>query len=190
MLFGSHNSLSYGKVTKWWMNFIIWAARCQSQNYKTQYGLGIRVFDVRIRWDESQCRWRPAHGPVMFDVDIEEFFRYLNIHRTCKVRLILEYNKAPKNEYYVTRQFTEDILRFKNEYPCIEFFELRRKWDWGRMVHCNYNPNIYQYVGSMAKPKSIIGKICPWIWAKLNNKKYKTPTPEPDIVLRDFITTY
>lgn len=187
MLLGSHNSLSYGKVTKWWMNLISWAARCQSRSYVEQYALGVRVFDVRIRWDEIHKCWKPAHGPVMFEHDIHRLFRYLDIHRMCKVRLILEYNKAPKNEDFVTRQFTEDIFRFKNEYPFIEFFELRRKWDWGRMVHCTYNPNIYQYVGSMAEPKSFIGKICPKIWAILNNKKYKTPTPEPDIVLRDFI---
>lgn len=187
---GSHNSMSYLPVQKWWMKFISFAARCQSKTFIEQYNAGVRIFDVRIKWEENNKdpnHWVFAHGLVSFKSDIKELFNFLESKGDTKVRLILEYNKPPKNEREIVEKFTEDCFHLKYAYPHIKFFEFRCKWNWNRVVFTEYNPIIDQQVGSMVQPISLLGKIWPWAWTKLHNKNILKNGTDSEILFIDFI---
>lgn len=186
---GSHNSMSYLSVEKKWMKFVNFITRCQSKNYIEQYISGVRIFDVRIKWDEEApegFKWRFAHGKVSYVSDVHELMRFLNSKNDCWVRLILEYNKEPRNSKDIVEKFTDDCFHFKFGYPNIKFFEFRCKWNWARVVFDEYQPTLDQQVGSM-QSYTFIGKFWPWLWAKLNNRRILKRSTTKDILLMDFI---
>lgn len=59
-MIGSHDTLTcfkstsciYNNAKRWW--------KCQSKTIGEQYARGIRMFDIRVYWDNN--KWRGAHG--------------------------------------------------------------------------------------------------------------------------------
>lgn len=182
MNIGSHNSLSYMKPAKWWMRPFHFMARCQSKDFIQQYNLGARVFDVRISFcDDGYIHVN--HGAMEFDISgqyLNDFFAFLNDKGDCYVRVILEFNKKPKDIAYQEYRFREACGRFECFYPCIKFFGGNRKYDW-KVVYEFANKDIptlvdrYSSTTSLFKSDSkflrIIDDLCPKLYAKLRNKK-------------------
>ena len=101
MNIGSHNSLSYLRPKKWWMRPFHFMARCQDIDFVDQYILGARVFDLRISFDRKHFgKVQVRHGSMEFDVPmslLNLFYYYLNSAGDCYLRVILEFNKEPKD---------------------------------------------------------------------------------------------
>ena len=51
MILASHNSLTYYKP-QWYLRPLAWIGRCQSKTIQEQYELGVRYFDIRIKYDD------------------------------------------------------------------------------------------------------------------------------------------
>lgn len=182
---GSHNSMTYLKPKKWWMYPFRFIAKCQSKSIEEQYEkYGIRVFDLRVSYDENSCiEFR--HGLMSFRGDVRQVLEYLNSRKTkVYVRLLLEvgeYADLERQEWL----FTLDCETFEKNYPNIKFFCGRRKFDWKEVYKFRFKePNIIQKVSSMQGNK--LDDLWPWLYAKLHNKKSLEEVKEGWLFL-DFI---
>lgn len=184
MNIGSHNSLSYQRPKKWWMRPFHFMARCQSKDYVDQYKLGSRVFDLRISFDEKHCgKVQVKHGAMQFDVPIvllNSFYNFLNLVGDCYLRVILEFNKEPKNIEYQECRFAAYCHDLEYKYKNVKFFGGNRKYDW-KVVYNFENNDIPTLVDRYSSTTSlfendnkflrIIDDLWPWLYAKLRNKK-------------------
>lgn len=94
MIRGSHNTLSYLPVRRWWMRPLAVFARCQERTLEEQIGRGCRYFDLRVR-EVDDGLWVPAHGLVEYDGSVWaalDRIRCLSLEtgRECYVRVMLE----------------------------------------------------------------------------------------------------
>lgn len=164
--------------------------RCQINDLKRQYAEGVRCFDLRIR--NVNNKWVFAHGIVTIkDVELVEVLNYLNAKASMHkeliyIRLLLETRKPDIHQEHKFKELCHEMER--KYYGTLKFFEARRKFDWVQLYDFDgFSPNIIQYVGSM---KSWYGKICPWLYWKLNYRKDKEKLnhySNDTIVLFDFI---
>lgn len=187
---GSHNTMSYLSPKQWWMKPFHFVAKCQNKDIVHQYeDCGVRVFDIRIKWDDKNNKWNYAHGSMIFDsgvLGINEILSYLNgVEEQVYIRLILEYSKAPKNINAIVDKFIEDVKEWRSVYNNITFFEFRRKYDWKQLIKSDYNPSVYQAVSSMTG--SIIDDWYPYLYAKTHNKDILQQGTDKDILLMDFV---
>lgn len=178
MKIGSHNTFTYLPVRQWWLKPIGFMAKCQSLDIWKQYQLGIRLFDLRVRFT---LNGKPilCHGYMEYDCPTDFISDTLHKLNKCKgiyVRVILEINKENK---YQEDRFIQYCKKLELTYENIKFFEGRRKFDF-KTIYKFKNPNEdldekYSSVTSFFKSKNKFLKIIddwfPWIYAKLNNKK-------------------
>lgn len=126
MNIGSHNSLSYLRPKKWWMRLFHFMARCQDIDFVDQYILGARVFDLRISFDRKHFgKVQVRHGAMEFDIPtsfLNLFYYYLNSAGDCYLRVILEFNKEPKDIEYQEQKFRTYCEQLENKYKHIKFF--------------------------------------------------------------------
>lgn len=59
-MIGSHDSFTYLKSTNYFYNFYTKVWKTQELDVPTQYALGVRMFDIRVRRDNGN--WRVCHG--------------------------------------------------------------------------------------------------------------------------------
>ena len=184
MNIGSHNSLSYIRPKKWWMRPFHFMARCQDIDFVDQYILGARVFDLRISFDRKHFgKVQVRHGAMEFDVPtslLNLFYYYLNSAGDCYLRVILEFNKEPKDIEYQEQKFKTYCEQLENKYKHIKFFGGNRKYDWN-VVYQFMNEDIptlvdrYSSTTSLFKSDNkflrIIDDLYPKLYAKLRNKK-------------------
>lgn len=189
-ILGSHNSMTYLPPKMWLMRLFSLFWRCQRSDLKRQYSSGVRCFDLRIR--NIKEKWVFAHGLITLkDVELVEVLNYLSIkaithNEIIYIRLILEELKPNIHQEQKFKSLCQDIEEKYKE--TLVFFEARRKFDWLQLYEFEtIAPTVIQFVGSM---KSFYGKICPWLYWKLNNKKDKEKIShfsDDTIVLYDFI---
>lgn len=183
----SHNTMTYLPVKHWWMKPFNFIAKCQDKDIYTQYELGIRLFDIRIKWDNKEG-WVFAHGSLIYKGSSPlEVFEYLNSRsEKTLVRLILEYNKKPKDEDNIFILFQSYVAGWITHYPNILFFEFRMKYNW-KQVYFNPDkvPTYYQAVSSMSKAP--IDDLCPWVYASLHNEDIINQGTDKDYLFIDFI---
>lgn len=189
-IFGSHNSMTYLPPKLWIMRLFSFIWRCQKNDIKRQYANGARCFDLRIR--NIDGIWYCAHGKATLKKnDIINILNYLNSQASMNdeiiyIRLLLEINKI---DYKQEEKFIDFCHEVQNRYfGRLIFFEARRKFDWVKLYDFdNYPPSVIQLVGSM---QSFYGKIFPWLYWKLNNKKNRKKLQnysDDTIVLYDFV---
>lgn len=190
MLLGSHNSLTYLTPTKWYLRPFHFMAKCQSVNYKEQYEkYGIRVFDLRIWFDENG-KLQVRHGIIQFKADltfVSEFLDYLNKKKDCYVRIMLEEDNILKKKPYAQRNEMKFLLfceRLEEAYFHIKFFGGNRKFDEDVIYHFKSpEPPIMDRYSSTTR---LFGKrndsnwinrlinqlddLWPWLYAKIHNK--------------------
>lgn len=167
-MIGTHQSLTYAKPLQWYYKPFHFVAKCQSRDYKEQYRLGIRLFDIRIKLYKGT--WRVAHGNMIFDIDLYEVLRYLNSKKDCIVKISLEYNKQPKNSTYITEQFIRKCKNLIICYPDIKFYGFGTKWNWNKVYSYKDEPDIkvLQLVSSTTGNK--LDDWCPSIYTKTFKK--------------------
>lgn len=189
-ILGSHNSMTYLPSRLWIMRLFSLIWRCQKSDLKRQYSEGVRCFDLRVR--NINGKWRFAHGIITIkDVELFEVLDYLNVkaithNEPIYIRLILETHKPDIHHEHKFKELCKNVQ--EKYHDTLKFFEARRKFDWLQLYDFDgYSPQVVQYVGSI---KTFYGKICPWLYWKLNNKKDKemfNKYSENTIVLYDFI---
>lgn len=191
-MLASHNSFTYQKPQKWWMYLLNFSAKCQSKDWKYQLKMGVTSFDLRVRLYKGE--FYICHGIVRYEL-AEDTLKKLIIYYRNKtnkklyIRLLLE----GKKDVIAFRNFYYDLWKFcKNfHYNKIIFHEGRYKTNWENLINLpSFNNDFYkQECGSM---NSIIGKICPWLYYKLNKrqlleKQTKAYLNDNQIINFDFI---
>lgn len=129
----SHNSFSYLCPRKWWMRLIRFTGKCQEVCIERQYHLGVRMFDIRLRFDR---RGIPilCHGIMEYEVEdmytdvfLTLFFNNMNKKGDCTCRIVLETKKPDKWQEKCFKVFCEYIeYRFTN----ITFVGGNNRTDW------------------------------------------------------------
>lgn len=139
-ILGSHQSMTYLPVRKWWMKPLAFTARCQEVPLHDQFWVyGCRMFDIRLRFDKSGFPIL-AHGVIEWDYDdtyttIYHIFDALNKWAkesgdNVYVRVWLESNSEMKDQASQEEQFVKLCSFIEKVYTNIHFFDGFRKYDW------------------------------------------------------------
>lgn len=187
---GSHDTMTYLPPKHWWMRPFKFVARCQRKTIEEQYEqYGIRLFDIRVKYNEKKKEWEFAHGLMTFKGKTpKEVFEYLNSQQEqVLVRLVLEYNKEPKHVDLISSLFAMQAVKWREEYPNVVFYGFNRKYDW----KC-----LYKYDG-MREPtmyQAISSQTCktwddwwPWLYAFFNNADNLKQGTSCEFMLLDFV---
>ena len=204
MLIGSHNSLSYLPPKRWWMKPFHWMARCQRVSYVRQfYEYGVRVFDLRLWFDENG-NMQVRHGRMVFDTgNTEEFVKcflsFLNQVQGCAVRVILEEDKVLSRCPHVNdaeAYFYEWCRVFERLYPHVTFFGGNRKWDWApiRMfpskdisLDGKYSSTTSLFKTNRWQWLRYVDDLWPWLYARLHNKENFRKGTDKECLFVDFV---
>lgn len=180
-MIGSHNTMSYLSVEKWWMKPLNIFAKCQNKYLYSQYIHGARCYDIRV-YLKDNLYWKFCHGIINYKslITIYDVIGEINSFDTkdeIYIRLVLEKGNSED-------EFAKLCADLESKYPKIKFFGGVRKRDWKELYHFKNNPDVEQYISSMS------GKwywFIPWIYAKLFNKKNFIKIDNSKINLFDFI---
>lgn len=185
----SHNTMSYGKPRNPLLRPFHFVARCQNISIEEQYEkYGVRMFDLRVKFNRKAQKWFFAHGFMEFGEDIDRTLKYLDSRDECVyVRLILEYNRPAKEMDGIVRKFVDTFGSGRHSWRNIIFFEYRRKYDWKQLF--SYEgmpaPEIYQAVSSMTGSK--IDDWFPALYARLHNRDILRQGTSADWLMMDFV---
>lgn len=186
-ILGSHNSWSYLPPKKWWMKLFSFTARCQDLNIEEQYNLGVKCFDLRIRFKDGELI--VAHGLIEYDINRQELFKlleYLDFKGDVSVRILHEVRT--KNSY--TQESIEDFIDFIITLQCrfnhIKFWCGRNLYNWNIDYEFPFKPSCEEKYSSVCSPK-LIDDWWPRWFAKLNNKRILKEGTNKDILLIDFV---
>ena len=179
----THNTMSYQKPKQLWAKIIPFVARFQSVDYIKQYELGAICFDLRLFWDKDG-NFEFIHGIVSYPADniceVLDFIRDHNLY----VRILFElrsYNKKHiKNIDELKDKFREFCKEIEDKYPTVKFYGGCATCDWEQLYvfkNDEHIPEIGLYSSNTSLFKSsnkflsVIDDLCPWIYAKLMNRK-------------------
>ena len=186
MILGSHNSWSYLPVKKWWMKPIAFTARCQRKTIQEQYELGVRCFDLRVRWKDWEIQ--VAHGCIVYDISLQQLkddLTWLNEKGDCFVRIL--------HEARTRKQYEESVAFFRSfcyvslsDYPNIRFWCGRNLYDWMVDYDFGFYPTCEEKYASVCPPK-ILDDWWPWLYAKFHNRKIREQGTDSDILLIDYV---
>lgn len=207
MITGTHNTMTYRSPKLWYLRPFKWMARCQKVDYKTQHEkYGVNAFDIRLFWDKNgKLEFR--HGYFAYPADdFDEILKYCEDNNII-CRIIFEERAMPK--YLVKRsekmnlaeKFDETCKYIETKYPKLVCYSGRNCRTW-KVIHkfAKSDPReigLYSSVTSLFKQESEflkkIDDFCPYIYAKLMNRKNMEMIPEIEgwgdnvIVQYDFI---
>ena len=200
MELATHNTMSYRKPKQFWAKLIPFIARCQAVDYKQQHELGAKGFDLRLFWDKyGKLEFR--HGIVSYNADdIDEILDYAN-KNGIYIRVLLEVRKY--NEKYISNldKIKQKFINFcriiETKYPNIKFYGGKTTSNWETIYEFKNKQNIKEIglfssttslFNSDSKLLRVIDDLCPWIYAKLRNKKNIDAYKDKDcLLLVDFI---
>ena len=187
MIIGSHNSWSCFPVKRWWMKLIAFTARCQSKNIVEQYELGVRCFDLRIRFEKG----KPivAHGIIEYDItekDLLETLTYLNMKGDTYVRILHEVRTKKQYTNESVDNFVDYVQKLEGRFSNIKFWCGKNLYNWENDYNFWYTPSCEEKYSSVCPPK-ILDDWWPWLYARLNNKKIIKEGTNKDILLIDFV---
>ena len=186
MILGSHNSWSYLPVIKWWMKPIAFMARCQSVDIRKQYELGVRCFDLRVRFNGQEVG-TVAHGIVEYYIEsLLEDLKFLDINNNCFVRVI---NEVRVEKDY-TKESIDDFIYFcayiSAMFPNIRFWCGRNLYNWQKDYDFGDDPTCDEKYGSVSKVKLLYG-WWPWLYATVHNKEIYAQGTNKEILLIDYV---
>ena len=179
----THNTMSYQKPKQLWAKIIPFVARCQSVDYIKQYELGAVGFDLRLFWDKNgNLEFR--HGIVSYPADnIWEVLDFIRDH-DLYVRVLFElrsYNRKHVNNVETLKTKFKDFCKeIEDKYPIVKFYGGCATCDWEQLYNFKndeHMPELGLYSSNTSLFKSsnkflrIIDDLCPWIYAKLMNRK-------------------
>lgn len=129
IMIGSHNTMSYLPIVNWWQR---WQKRwccCQSKNIEEQYALGVRFFDIRVRYINNA--WHFVHNKIDFDKVDYNVFQFLSDQKELSyIRFILDERKEPKDKANYIERYYFFIYYIVSNYNNICIHEARTFWDW------------------------------------------------------------
>lgn len=182
MKLGSHNSISYSRAKKWWMEPFRFLARCQAVSIQTQYEkYGVRLFDLRIKFNKKGEVFF-AHGAMDYKESIEKVLNYLNsVLEPVDCRILLE-NREGEFE----PEFIKWCEETDNKYDNIRFFGGNNKYSWKKVYNFPYEGPSY-----LDKYSSTTGTLLddwfPYFYARCNNKTNIKQGTDKDYLLIDFV---
>jgi hypothetical protein len=134
-MLGSHNALSYlspkglkSKLLNKW-------AKCQEISYMDQYSVGVRYFDIHIKFEKN----KPVvvHNNVTYKGDekfLDQVFGFFNNMKDCYVRLLLDVRSKPKDADKQVSLFTNYIESIQKKYLFVKFADAIVFWSWTRVL--------------------------------------------------------
>jgi hypothetical protein len=189
MIIGSHNSWSYLPPKKWWMKLISFTAKCQSLNIKKQYELGVRCFDLRIKFTKDGFL-RVAHGIIEYNyssISLASDLEWLN-NQSDQVYIRILHEVRSEKEY--TKEsvdyFVDQIISYQCNFTNLKFWCGRNLYNWKCDYEFPYKPSCEEKYASVCSPK-LIDDWYPRLFAYLNNKKIIKEGTDKDILLIDFV---
>lgn len=186
ILLGTHNTMTYLNPQNKFLCPFKWMSRCQSKTLVEQYEeYGARVFDIRLYYDNSNKVWVFKHGYMIYrDEYPGSVFNWLNRKGDTWCRIILE---TKKHDDLQEDKFIEFCKKLENMYPNIKFFGGERKYDWVKLYKfSNKDLSIDGRFSSIPENPKIYG-IWPWLYSKINNKKFKSTPTNFECIFLDFI---
>lgn len=189
MILGSHNSWSYLPVRKWWMKPIAFTARCQSVDIKKQYEMGVRCFDLRVRFNKYGLGV-VVHGIVEYCYTASKIYEdlaWLNEKGDCCVRVIHEVRSAKQYKSRDIHRFRSFCSVIEHDYRYIHFWCGRNLFCWGYDYRFSgAEPTCEERYASVCAPK-LIDDWWPWLYARLHNRKILRDGTDKEILLIDYI---
>lgn len=187
MILQSHNSWSYAKPKHWWLRPFAFMARCQRVDIYRQYELGVRSFDLRVKFKKNGTM-QVAHGFMVYDVslsDLQKDLAYLNA-MGCTLRILHE----ARNRGQYTKDNIEHFRRFceliEATYTNLWCYCGRNLYNWAVDYEFKYTPIEVERYSSVMAPK-LIDDWYPLLYAKKNNKKILSESIDGDILSIDFV---
>lgn len=184
MILGSHNSWSFKTPTKWWMKLLAFTARCQDLNIKQQYELGVRCFDLRLKFKKDVPII--AHGIIVYGGIPYEDLEYLNSKKDVYIRIVHEVRNEKQYTANSIANFIEYCYNLSNTYKNITFWYGRNLYNSEEDYHFVYNPSCREIYSSICSPRLIDDWYPRW-FAKNNNKNIDENSIQEDILLIDFV---
>lgn len=188
---GSHNSWSYLRPKKFWMRLLAFSARCQRVDIKRQYELGVRCFDLRIRFVYDKGM-QLAHGLIVYDIDeaaLHEDLKWLNSKGDCYLRIIHETRTKSQRSVCSLVYFRDFCQVCEETYKSLYLWCGRNLYDWHGQVDYVFSradPTCHEDYSSVSSPK-LIDDWYPLLYAKRNNKRIKEEGTDKEILLIDFV---
>lgn len=193
MIKGTHNSMSYLPVRKWWMKPMAMFARCQDKTIDEQIKQGCRYYDLRVRFDDETNKFIFAHGLVEYDgCGLFEVLKKLRGASRAKntniyIRLMLETFTDASSDQLVL--FDSLVSYLKNE------FEKEKKLRFRYMIKNPYTMKHDGFYGAkFIEVAEWINKwweliLTPRFFTKKQNKKIEElrKSKFKGIVAQDFI---
>lgn len=204
MKLASHNSLSYVKPKRWWEKLINFTAKCQLYDIEAQYQKGVRLFDIRVRRDDSSYgaySAKSGHGLITYNICIIDVLYVLDSLSTKEdpvyIQLNLENRKQEEDKDFIW--FEELFKTFAKDYSNLIFCGGYAKHPWRKIVDCE-DPTIdqknWEFMNFKWQPttkekiKRFFANLfhfSPKYWAKKDNQKYKSAGTSADFLMLDFI---
>lgn len=204
MKLASHNSLSFVKPKKWWEKLINFTSKCQLYDIETQYHKGVRLFDIRVRRDDSSYgaySAKSGHGLITYDKCIIDVLYVLDSISTKEdpiyIQLNLENRKWEEDKDFMW--FEELFKTFAKDYPSLIFCGGYVKHPWRKIIDCE-DPTIdqknWEFMNFKWQPttkekiKRFFANLfhfSPKYWAKKDNQKYKSAGTSADFLMLDYV---
>lgn len=204
MKLASHNSLSYVKPKRWWEKLINFTAKCQLYDIETQYQKGVRLFDIRVRRDDSlygAYAAKSGHGLITYDESIIDVLYVLDSLSTKEdpvyIQLNLENRKWEEDKDFMW--FEELFKACAKDYSNLIFCGGYVKHPWRKIIDCE-DPTIdqknWEFMDFTWQPttkekiKRFFANLfhfSPKYWAKKDNQKYKSAGTSADFLMLDYI---
>lgn len=178
---GTHNSLSYHKC-QWWLRPFSWIGKCQSLTIEEQYKLGVRYFDIRVKYTK-EGKAISGHGLLTYNINVEAILYQLHQKRDkdIVVRLFLENSKSnPRKD---DKFFQRDVELWTEGFFNLTFVEGGCRYDYKTFIPQNISVrNCYAEYWKM--------KFCipnPKKWAKEHNEDLHKDDNKDEFSIYDFI---
>lgn len=175
---------------KRWMRLVRPIARCQCRNITSQYYDGVRMFDLRLRWDSKANDFTLAHGIVTY---LGRYFHDLlwldeqayNKDEDIYIRVLLE--DSGKANDFIDERFAEKCRALERRFTSLKFiggFPARKRWREYLYKFKTKEPSIdEQHVSVSGKWWQFVPKR----WAKKNNKRVRIIKEEVETIKSDFL---
>lgn len=143
------------------------------------------MFDFRVRPDKDG-KAQAAHGRIVYDVNLEKEYEWLNSKADVWIRIMIENSRLPwkKDSYFEWfRKYTAELVK---KYPNIRFVGGYGARGGGQVADkLPHQPQINQYIWSISSGNGIVP--APERFAKENNIKNKTMINNESWSMFDFV---
>lgn len=189
-ILGSHNSLSYLPIKKWWQKITSPWTKCQNLTLLEQYNAGVRLFDIRVRIGDSD-KILFCHNRTILDLDIESFYKLIEeLPGNIYIRFGLDERTKPEFPNLDVSAFLDFVKevedRFKDKVKVVNEYVF---WIW---IDLYEGSNKMYYYEPYASVSNTFYKYLPPKWfANIFNKQvmnmFSFKDGENTCVLLDYV---